>query len=66
MEWITENASIIEVEHDYDLKGYQVYNTNENEFVGTIIPENIQDMALIVNELNNGCCPIVDGWEVNY
>lgn len=60
--WKTNFAIIEEVDFDYDLHAFDVYNHSGNK-LGTIHPASIEDMKSLIADLDNGDCPIADGWE---
>lgn len=56
--WEKENYTVEMVEHDFDLKAFEV---RQGDDVQTIYPATIEDMENIVEALDAGEC--VDGWE---
>lgn len=56
--WKREGYTVEMVEHDGDLKAFEV---KQGEEVQTIYPDSIEAMEQIVNDLDNG--EDVDGWE---
>ncbi len=60
-EWVEKNYTVVAAEHDYDLKKFEVYQ--EDELIGTIYPDDLQQQEQIINDLNNHVN--VDGWETN-
>lgn len=55
------NIEIFETELDYDLHMFKVYRNDE--LIGTIVPNSIEDMQACISGLNDGECPICDRWE---
>lgn len=55
-------ASIYEVDYDYDLSRFDVYNKLD-EYVGSVYPYNLEEMKEIRKALKEGECPICDSWE---
>lgn len=60
-EWVEKGYTVIAAEHDYDLKKFEVYQ--EDELVGTIYPDDLEQQEQIIKDLNNHVN--VDGWETN-
>lgn len=61
-EWETEQATIVQADFDYDLKVFDVYNTNE-AYLGSIVPSTIEEMEEMIGLFNSGVCPIYDCWD---
>lgn len=58
---IVHVITIKEVEFDGDLHIFEVFNGEVK--LGSIVPPGIDEMNDIVNDLDNGGCPITDKWE---
>lgn len=56
--WNRNTYTVEMVEHDHDLKAFEVKQDDE---VQTIYPETIEDMQSIIDDLDNG--EDVNGWE---
>lgn len=56
--WERENYTVEMIDHDYDLKAFEV---TQGDKVQVIYPATIEDMEQIITDLNNG--EDVDGWE---
>lgn len=56
--WERENYTVEMVDHDYDLKAFEVI---QGDKVQTIYPATIEDMQAIIDDLDVG--EDVDGWE---
>jgi len=54
-------SKIVEVEYDYDLNFFNVYN--EKRYIGSIYPYNLDEMRECQKALKEGECPICDKWE---
>lgn len=61
--WNCESCgiTIIEVDYDYDLHMFEVYKGDD--LLGKITPATIEDLDRCRSDLDNGFCPICDGWE---
>lgn len=59
--WEEENYTVVEEEHDYDLHKFEVYQ--DDELIGTIYPDNLDDQEQIKKHLDNHVN--VNGWETN-
>lgn len=59
--WEEENYTVVEQEHDYDLHKFEVYQ--DDELIGTIYPDNLDDQEQIKKHLDNHVN--VNGWETN-
>lgn len=59
--WIFGNIEVYEIDHDADLHAFSVYNGDEK--LGTIYPNELDDMNACIEALNAGSNPIEDGWE---
>ena len=55
-------AKVVEREFDYDLNCFDIYK-EQDEYVGSILPDSIDDMKGIKKALKNGECPLCDNWE---
>lgn len=60
--WKTTLVTVEEVAFDHDLHAFDVYNMHGAK-LGTITPPTIEDMSDLIDDLNNGACPIINGWE---
>lgn len=60
--WITEKAAVFEVSYDYDLHSLAVYDLT-GEKIGEIYPNTIEEMNAMIDQLDNGACPVEEGWE---
>jgi hypothetical protein len=60
--WKTELVTIEEVDFDYDLHQFEVYN-HAGAYLGSITPATIEDMNYVIADLDKGGCPVRDGWE---
>lgn len=60
--WNFENGiNVYEDSYNYGLHCFKVYN--EENYLGTVYPDSIEDMEYCINSLDNGQDPISDGWE---
>ncbi|MEK5308332.1 hypothetical protein [Bacillus sp. FSL M8-0326] len=57
--WNRNGYEVVERDHDYDLHVFDV--EKDGEVIATIVPANIDDMASIMDALDNG--EDVNGWE---
>lgn len=60
--WKTALVTVQEVDFDYDLHAFDVYN-HAGAKLGTINPTTIEDMKSLIADLDNGACPVADGFE---
>ena len=61
-EWKFENGiEVYESEHNYDLHCFKVYNNDD--LLGIVYPNTIEDMEECIKSLDNGEDPISGGWE---
>ena len=61
-EWKFENGiEVYEVEFDFDLHAFKVYN--EENFLGTVFPDSIENMESMIEELDDGKDLISGHWE---
>lgn len=60
--WETELVTVEEVAFDHDLHAFEVYN-KDGELLGGIYPNDIDAMESIIADLDDGSCPIAEGWE---
>lgn len=60
--WTTDLVTVNEIPFDNTLHAFEVLNL-DGAFLGTINPATIEDMNQIISDLNNGDCPVADGWE---
>lgn len=63
MEWTTKNVNIVMVDFDGDLKDFEVYSNEDNEYLGLISSNTIENMNEIIEALNKNVDPIEEGWE---
>lgn len=59
--WERENYQVVEVEFDHDLHEFMVLAKEGGEVFATITPASLEDMASIIEALDNG--EDVNGWE---
>lgn len=62
--WYTDKAKVTSHPHDYDLMRFLVYEYPTGVFLGSIYPEDLDSQNQIINDLNQGKCPIRDKWEL--
>lgn len=55
------NIRVEEAEFDYDLHILKVYHNDD--YLGSILPLDIDDMYKLFEQLDNGSNPIEDKWE---
>lgn len=55
--------TIVEIDYDCDLKAFEVYDDEEDNLLGTVYPDTIEDMENCQKLLEAGECPICDGWD---
>lgn len=60
--WKTDLVTVKETAFDHDLHIFNVYN-NDDELLGTVLPDTIEDMNQCIADLNEGSCPVADEWE---
>ena len=61
--WTTPLVTVMSEEFDYDLKRFNVYRNGDAEYLGSVYPAELDAQQGIIEELNEGGCPIKDGWE---
>lgn len=63
--WETALVIVTEKEFDHDLHVFEVYNKKGVvvKLLGTIYPDSIQTMQECIADLDDGKCPIAEGWE---
>jgi hypothetical protein len=60
--WKTALVTIEEVNFDHDLHAFEVYN-HGGAMIGTINPDSVEVMEVLIADLDNGACPVADSWE---
>lgn len=60
--WETDLVTVAEVEFDADLHAFEVYD-KQGKYLGMVSPACLEDMDVLVLDLDNGSCPVGDGWE---
>ncbi|GEM_PF-3212925 len=58
--WERKNYYVAEETFDHDLHKFVIYS-NDDEVIGEIYPNSIEDMETVIDDLDNGAD--VDGWE---
>lgn len=59
--WDTSGGvRVEEIDHDHDLHAFRM---SKSVCVIDVVPDSIEQMNEMIEELNNGACPYEDGWE---
>lgn len=61
--WNTENCHVMEQNFNYSLHRLAIFTADAKRFLGYVTPATVEDFDHCVEDLDNGGCPVRDGWE---